>query len=84
MFIRILSTDVQWITVGLSLLGKVGSAAAFGTIFLYSAEFFPTVIRNSALGIANFCARFGGMLAPYVVDLVSFLFNSRFGFFAFF
>ena len=57
-------------TVLLSLVGKVGSSAAFATIFLYSAEFFPTIIRNSALGVANFSARVGGMLAPYIVDLV--------------
>lgn len=67
-----LSTDLGWVTVLLSLVGKVGSSAAFATIFLYSAEFFPTVIRNSALGVANFCARIGGMIAPYVVDLVLF------------
>lgn len=63
------SSDLGWVTVLLSLVGKVGSSAAFATIFLYSAEFFPTVIRNSALGVANFCARTGGMIAPYVVDL---------------
>ena len=34
------------------------------------AEFFPTTIRNSALGVANFSARVGGMIAPYIVDLV--------------
>ncbi|XP_048766836.2 organic cation transporter protein-like [Ostrea edulis] len=63
------SQDLQWVTVGLSLIGKIGAAASFGTIFLYSAEYFPTVIRNSALGVASFSARCGGMLAPYVVDL---------------
>ncbi|XP_062619367.1 organic cation transporter protein-like [Saccostrea cucullata] len=61
--------DQQWMTLGLSLVGKVGSSAAFATVFLYSVEFFPTVIRNSAIGVASFGARFGGMLAPYVVDL---------------
>nr|XP_022288070.1 organic cation transporter protein-like [Crassostrea virginica] len=60
---------LHWVTVLLSLVGKVGSSAAFATIFLYSAEFFPTIIRNSALGVANFSARVGGMLAPYIVDL---------------
>ena len=63
-------TGLHWVTVLLSLVGKVGSSAAFATIFLYSAEFFPTIIRNSALGMANFSARVGGMLAPYIVDLV--------------
>ena len=63
-------TDLHWVTVLLSLLGKVGSSSAFSTVFLYSAEFFPTTIRNSALGVANFSARVGGMIAPYIVDLV--------------
>ncbi|XP_078309889.1 organic cation transporter protein-like [Crassostrea virginica] len=61
--------DLHWVTVLLSLLGKVGSSSAFSTVFLYSAEFFPTTIRNSALGVANFSARVGGMIAPYIVDL---------------
>lgn len=63
-------TDIQWMMFLLSLVGKIGTSAAFATIFLYSAELFPTVIRNSGLGIANFCARTGGMIAPYIPDLV--------------
>nr|XP_034332276.1 uncharacterized protein LOC105331458 isoform X2 [Crassostrea gigas] len=63
------SPDIQWVMSLLSLVGKVGSSAAFATIFLYSAELFPTVIRNTGLGIANFCARTGGMIAPYIPDV---------------
>lgn len=63
------SSDIQWMMFLLSLVGKIGTSAAFATIFLYSAELFPTVIRNSGLGIANFCARTGGMIAPYIPDL---------------
>ncbi|XP_052711912.1 organic cation transporter protein-like [Crassostrea angulata] len=63
------SQDIQWVMSLLSLVGKVGSSAAFATIFLYSAELFPTVIRNTGLGIANFCARTGGMIAPYIPDV---------------
>jgi OCT family organic cation transporter-like MFS transporter 4/5 len=40
-------------------------------MFLYSGEIFPTVIRNSALGISAFFARIGGMVAPYIIDVVS-------------
>lgn len=60
------SSDMNWVMFLLSFMGKVGSSAAFATIFLYSAEFFPTVIRNTGLGIANVCARSGGMVAPYI------------------
>ncbi|CAL1544737.1 unnamed protein product, partial [Lymnaea stagnalis] len=58
--------DLQWLTVTLAMLGKFGAAGAFGTIYMYSSEIFPTVIRNSALGASSSWARVGAMLAPYV------------------
>lgn len=57
-------------TTLLSLVGMTGSSMAVATLFLYSAELFPTVVRNSGLGIANLCARIGGIIAPYIPDLV--------------
>ncbi|KAK3098265.1 hypothetical protein FSP39_017707 [Pinctada imbricata] len=70
--------ESQWITIALSLFGKMGAAAAFCTAFLYSSEFFPTVIRNSAVGICSFFARIGGMLSPYVADL-GYIVEGQFG-----
>ncbi|XP_069101860.1 organic cation transporter protein-like [Argopecten irradians] len=64
------SPETQWIAILLATTGKVGASAAFATVLLFSAELFPTVIRNSAMGAASFCARVGGMLSPYIVDLV--------------
>ena len=52
------------------MLGKLGAAAAFAIIYVYSAELFPTIVRNAGLGASSCCARIGGMLAPYIADLV--------------
>ncbi|XP_065926987.1 uncharacterized protein [Magallana gigas] len=49
--------------------GMAGSSMAVATLFLYSTELFPTVVRNSGLGIANLCACIGGIIAPYIPDL---------------
>ena len=65
------STDKQWITVVLALIGKCGIAGAFSMMWLYSSELFPTVMRNSATGAASVCARVGGIVAPYIANLVS-------------
>lgn len=53
----------------LSMIGKFGSSAAFGVVFLYTAELFPTAMRNSALGVCSTLARLGGILAPSVSNL---------------
>ena len=63
-------SDLQVITIVLAMLGKLGAAAAFAIIYVYSAELFPTIVRNAGLGASSCCARIGGMLAPYIADLV--------------
>uniref|UniRef100_K1Q8B9 Solute carrier family 22 member 15 n=1 Tax=Magallana gigas TaxID=29159 RepID=K1Q8B9_MAGGI len=63
------SSDIEWITFSLSFVGMTGSSMAVATLFLYSTELFPTVVRNSGLGIANLCACIGGIIAPYIPDL---------------
>ena len=55
----------------LSCLGKMGSSAAFSLIYLYSAEMFPTAVRNTALGTCSMVARVGGFMAPYIASLGS-------------
>ena len=52
-----------------SLIGKFGCSAAFSIVFLYTAELFPTSMRNSAVGMCSTLARFGGILAPTVAEL---------------
>ncbi|KAK3798081.1 hypothetical protein RRG08_034637 [Elysia crispata] len=61
--------DIQWLRLFLSLIGKFGITVGFAVVYVYAVELFPTVMRNSALGLCSFTARIGGILAPYIGDL---------------
>ncbi|XP_048771493.2 organic cation transporter protein-like [Ostrea edulis] len=60
--------SLQPVTLTLAILGKIGSAGAFGVVYVFSAELFPTVVRNAGMGACSCVARVGGMLAPYVAS----------------
>ncbi|XP_029640487.2 organic cation transporter protein-like [Octopus sinensis] len=64
----------RWMLTASSILGRLFITSAFGIVYLYTLELYPTCIRNGALGALSTFARFGGALAPYILnfsDLVS-------------
>uniref|UniRef100_A0A3Q3F4V0 Si:dkey-119m7.4 n=1 Tax=Labrus bergylta TaxID=56723 RepID=A0A3Q3F4V0_9LABR len=56
--------DLFVIKTVLAMIGKFGITASLSIIYIYSAEVFPTVIRQNGIGIGSMCARTGGVLAP--------------------
>ncbi|XP_067676240.1 organic cation transporter protein-like [Haliotis asinina] len=64
---------LQWFTVLLAMIGKLGSTGGFLIMYIFSSELFPTVIRHSATGASSSCARTGAMIAPYIVDVGKFV-----------
>ncbi|NWZ42585.1 S22A7 protein, partial [Brachypodius atriceps] len=47
-----------------AIMGKGFSEAAFTTVFLYTSELYPTILRQNGMGYTSFLARLGGALAP--------------------
>lgn len=62
-------SDLESISLAFAILGHIGSNMAFGQMYLFTSEVFPTVVRNSALGFASMFSRFGGFAAPFVVNI---------------
>lgn len=54
------------------LLGKLFIAGSFAVIYNYTSEIFPTVVRNSAMGLGSMCARLAGAFTPLITLLSSF------------
>ncbi|XP_072106112.1 solute carrier family 22 member 6-A-like [Mobula birostris] len=58
--------DLQVLSVTLAVIGKGSLAASFACGYLYVSEMYPTVIRQTGIGLANTMARVGAIVAPMV------------------
>ncbi|XP_013411039.1 organic cation transporter protein isoform X2 [Lingula anatina] len=64
--------NTRWFYIALSIVGKLGATMGFAIIYVWSAELYPTVLRNSLMGFSSTFARVGGMLAPVIANMVTF------------
>ena len=62
--------DVDALVIGLALVGKAAVVSCFCSIFIYSSEIFPTVIRTVGVGSCTFFGRVGALSAPQLLLLV--------------
>ncbi|XP_056091075.1 solute carrier family 22 member 7-like isoform X1 [Rhinichthys klamathensis goyatoka] len=53
----------------IAVLGKGLSEASFTTVFLYTTELYPTVMRQNGLGYTSFMARLGASISPLIMLL---------------
>ncbi|XP_018785575.1 PREDICTED: organic cation transporter-like protein isoform X2 [Bactrocera latifrons] len=58
--------ELNWLIIVLAMMGKLAITASYGTVYIFSAEQFPTVVRNVGLGASSMMARIGGILAPFI------------------
>ncbi len=56
--------DLIDLAVALEMMGKFAVTASFAIVYGYTAELYPTVVRNTALGACSMAARIGSIIAP--------------------
>ncbi|XP_051903007.1 solute carrier family 22 member 6 isoform X1 [Hippocampus zosterae] len=61
--------NLQAIRTTLACLGKAFTSASFTTVYLYTGELYPTVVRQTGMGLVSTMARVGSMAAPAVLIL---------------
>ncbi|XP_050712093.1 organic cation transporter protein-like isoform X1 [Eriocheir sinensis] len=56
--------------VTLAMIGKVAITGCLQTVIFYSSELLPTEVRSRGIGTSFMMSRIGGMVSPFITDLV--------------
>ncbi|XP_029281552.1 solute carrier family 22 member 16 [Cottoperca gobio] len=72
MLIIVVPADIDALAIALCMTGKFAIAIAFGLIYLYTCELYPTIIRSLAVGSGSMMCRVGSVVAPFCVYLADF------------
>lgn len=60
--------------LALEMAGKFGFTMSFTVVYIYTAELYPTILRNLGMGMCSSAARIGSITAPYVIFLGQLIF----------
>uniref|UniRef100_A0A8C9XFM8 Solute carrier family 22 member 5 n=1 Tax=Sander lucioperca TaxID=283035 RepID=A0A8C9XFM8_SANLU len=69
LLIQFIPDTLQYVALALEMTGKFGFTMAFSIVYIYTAEIYPTVLRNVGMGMCSSAARIGSITAPYVIYL---------------
>ncbi|NXB53886.1 S22A5 protein, partial [Leucopsar rothschildi] len=69
LFIQLVPSHIRVLSILLVMLGKFGITSAFSMVYVYTAELYPTVVRNMGVGASSMASRLGSILSPYFVYL---------------
>ncbi|XP_067838661.1 solute carrier family 22 member 4-like [Heptranchias perlo] len=69
LFIQFIPPALHNLTTVLVMIGKIGITITFAIIYIFSAELYPTVVRNMGIGVCSMASRIGSIISPYFVYL---------------
>ncbi|XP_051902357.1 solute carrier family 22 member 4-like [Hippocampus zosterae] len=68
-FIQLVPQSILGLAVALEMLGKFGATAGTSLLFAFTAELYPTGLRNTGSGICVMVSRTGSCIAPFLIQL---------------
>uniref|UniRef100_A0A3Q3EXH2 Solute carrier family 22 member 4-like n=1 Tax=Labrus bergylta TaxID=56723 RepID=A0A3Q3EXH2_9LABR len=72
LLIQLVPANQIFLAITLEMMGKFAVTTAFAIVYAYTAELYPTVLRNTALGTCSMVSRVGSIIAPYFIYLRSY------------
>ena len=51
-----------------SLIARLFFGCAYGLIFIWSSELYPTPVRNIGLGVSSMCGKIGLLGVPFILQ----------------
>ncbi|XP_029304014.1 solute carrier family 22 member 5-like [Cottoperca gobio] len=69
LLITLVPQTLSELSVALEMLGKFGITTGTSLMYVYTAELYPTVLRNTATGVCSTASRIGSCIAPFLLQL---------------
>uniref|UniRef100_A0A3Q3MM32 Solute carrier family 22 member 5-like n=1 Tax=Labrus bergylta TaxID=56723 RepID=A0A3Q3MM32_9LABR len=67
--ILLIPKSLYYLSLALEMLGKFAATTVSSLMFVYIAELYPTVLRNTATGTCTTVSRLGSCMAPLLLEL---------------
>ncbi|CAG2109090.1 unnamed protein product [Medioppia subpectinata] len=67
----VIPSDREWLTVMFALIGKFGDNTSWNVMSIIAPELYPTVLRQTGMGVSSVIGRLGAISGPFMKDLAS-------------
>ncbi|CAK6976290.1 Hypothetical predicted protein [Scomber scombrus] len=68
-FIQLIPQSLSNLSLALEMAGKYFITTGASMMFTYTAELYPTVLRNTATGLCTTVSRMGSCITPFLLDM---------------
>ncbi|TNN88293.1 Solute carrier family 22 member 13 [Liparis tanakae] len=68
--VLLLFADLPVVVTVIAVIGKFAATASFSIVYVYTAELYPTTLRQNGVGLNSMFARVAGIFAPLIRLLV--------------
>uniref|UniRef100_A0A4W4HF03 Major facilitator superfamily (MFS) profile domain-containing protein n=1 Tax=Electrophorus electricus TaxID=8005 RepID=A0A4W4HF03_ELEEL len=66
LLIQLIPDSLHTLALSLEMAGKFGFTMSFTVVYIYTAEIYPTVLRNLGIGMCSSAARIGSTFSKYL------------------